>query len=115
VQDEAGMVRTAGGKASGGGGALEAGEDGVEEGDGAAATEPRRLGRTVRRRRTARRWRSPRGRGGRGRSGRKPPAFRGPTVWRGVRASADFKKPAAAENPMGQRTGGATEGSGQGG
>jgi hypothetical protein len=26
-------------------------------------------------------------------------------AWRGVRASADFRRPAAAENPVGQRTG----------
>jgi hypothetical protein len=54
--------------------------------------------------------------GGQGRSGRKPPAFQGPTAtdrWcgRGVRASAgwwtaDFGRPAEAENPVGQRTGG---------
>jgi hypothetical protein len=39
----------------------------------------------------------------------------GPTSWRGARASADFKRPAAAENPVGQRTGGATEGGSWGG
>jgi hypothetical protein len=53
-------------------------QDDVEEKDGAAAAEPRRPGRTVRRRRSP---------GGWGRSGRKPPTFRGPTAadrWRGV-------------------------------
>jgi hypothetical protein len=39
----------------------------------------------------------------------------GPAAWRGVRALADFGRPAAAENPVGQRTGGAAEGGGQGG
>jgi hypothetical protein len=39
----------------------------------------------------------------------------GPVAWRGVRASADFKRSAAAENPVGQRTGGAAEGGGRGG
>jgi hypothetical protein len=39
----------------------------------------------------------------------------GPAAWRGARASADFRRPAAAENPVGQRTGGATEGNGRGG
>jgi hypothetical protein len=82
--------------------------------------------------RSARRWkRSPSGRGGRrgggralggrGRSGTKPPARvpgadgGGPAAWRGERASADFGRLAAAENPVGQRTGGAAEGSGRGG
>jgi hypothetical protein len=32
-----------------------------------------------------------------------------PAVWRGARVSADFGRPAAAENPVGQRTGGAAE------
>jgi hypothetical protein len=74
VQDEATMLRTAGGKAG---------------------------------RRTAWRRQSP---GGRGWSGRKPPAFRGPTAaWRGARVSEDFGRPVAAENPVGQRTGGAAE------
>jgi hypothetical protein len=85
----------------GGGGAPEAGEDGAEDDDGEEAD--------------VRRWGSG-SPGARGGSGRKPPAFRGPTVvWRGARALADFWRPAAAENPMGQRTGGAAEGGGQGG
>jgi hypothetical protein len=86
VQDEATMLRTAGGKARGtrrrrspggrggrhggggrrgGGGAPEAGEDDAKEEDGAGGGG------------------AP---GGRGRSGRKPPTFRGPTVadrWHG--------------------------------
>jgi hypothetical protein len=45
VQDEATMLRTAGGKAGGGGEAPEAGEDDAEEEDGVAAVEPRRPGR----------------------------------------------------------------------
>jgi hypothetical protein len=39
----------------------------------------------------------------------------GPAAWQGVRASADFGRPAAVENPVGQRTGGAAEGGGWGG
>jgi hypothetical protein len=39
----------------------------------------------------------------------------GPTAWREARASADFGRSAAAENPVGQRTGGAAEGGGRGG
>jgi hypothetical protein len=39
----------------------------------------------------------------------------GPMAWRGVRASADSGRPAAVENPVGQRTGGAAEGGGRGG
>jgi hypothetical protein len=31
----------------------------------------------------------------------------------GARASADFERPAAAENPVGQRTGGTAEGGGE--
>jgi hypothetical protein len=37
----------------------------------------------------------------------------GPAAWRGARASADFRRPTAVENPVGQRTGGATEGGGR--
>jgi hypothetical protein len=44
VQDEATMLRTAGGKAGCGGGAPEAGEDGADDEDGAAA-EPRMPGK----------------------------------------------------------------------
>jgi hypothetical protein len=118
VQDEATMLRTTGGKAGRrtarrrrspggrggrrggggrrcGGGAPEAGEDGAEEEDGAAAGEPRRPG-----------WPGqvgeeaahvPRVDGG------------GPAAWRGARVSADFGRPAAEENPVGQRTEGAAE------
>jgi hypothetical protein len=32
-----------------------------------------------------------------------------------VRASTDFRRPAVAESPVGQRTGGAAEGGGRGG
>jgi hypothetical protein len=39
----------------------------------------------------------------------------GPAAWRGVRALADFGRPPAAENPVGQRTGGAAEGDVRGG
>jgi hypothetical protein len=44
----------------------------------------------------------------------------GPAAWRGARASAgrwtvDFGRPAAAENPVGQKTRGAMEGGDQGG
>jgi hypothetical protein len=44
----------------------------------------------------------------------------GPAAWRGVRASAgrwttDFGRPPAAENPVGQRTGGTAEGGSRGG
>jgi hypothetical protein len=38
-----------------------------------------------------------------------------PAAWRGARASADFGRPAAAENLVGQRTGSAAEGGGRGG
>jgi hypothetical protein len=97
-----------GGKARGG--APEAREDGAEEEDVEEAYT-RSMG-----------IKSP---GGQGRSGRKPPVFRGPTAtdrWcgKGARASAgrwtaDFGRPAEAENPVGQRTGGAAEGGGRGG
>jgi hypothetical protein len=83
-----------------GGRAPEAGEDGAEEEDGEEA-DARSMG-----------MRSP---GGWGRFGRKLAAFRGPTAadrrrGRGARASvgrwmADFETLAAAENPVGQRTG----------
>jgi hypothetical protein len=62
--------------------------------------------------------------GGWGRSGRKSPAFRGLTAAdrrRGGggastgRWTEDFRRPAAVENPVGQRTRGATEGGGRGG
>jgi hypothetical protein len=91
VQNEATMLRTAGGKARGGG-APKARED------DAAAVEPQEAGV---------------GRGGsRPRSG----ADSGrPTSWRGARASTDFRRPPAAENPVGQRTVGAAEGGGRGG
>jgi hypothetical protein len=39
----------------------------------------------------------------------------GPAAWRGARASADFGRPAVAENPVGQKMGSAAEGGGQGG
>jgi hypothetical protein len=39
----------------------------------------------------------------------------GPAAWRGARASADFGRPASAENPVGQRTGAAAECGGRGG
>jgi hypothetical protein len=38
-----------------------------------------------------------------------------PAAWRGARASADFGRPAVAENPVGQRTGGVAESGGRGG
>jgi hypothetical protein len=87
-----------GGKARGGG-ALEAGEESAEQEDGEEA-DTRSMG-----------IKSPGGWGG---SGSKPPAFLGPTTvdrrrGGGVRAlagrwTADFGRPAAAENPVGQRT-----------
>jgi hypothetical protein len=96
------MLWTVGGKAGGGGGAPEAGEDGVEEEDGtAAAAEPRRLGRPGQVGEEA--ARVPGANGG------------GPAAWQGARASADFGRPAAAKNPMGQRMGGTAEGGGRGG
>jgi hypothetical protein len=36
-------------------------------------------------------------------------------AWRGVRASTDFGRPAAAENLVRKRTGGVMEGGGRGG
>jgi hypothetical protein len=80
-------------------------------------------------RRQGGRWRSPRSRGGQrgggkapevgaGRGGSRPRS--GGRRWRtggvaGARASADFGRLAAVENPVGQRTGGAAEGGGRGG
>jgi hypothetical protein len=84
-------ARRGGGRHSGGG-APEAGEDGAKEEDGAAAAEPRRPGQV--REEVAR---VPGADGG------------GPAAWRGERVSADFGRPAAAENPVGQRTGAAAE------
>jgi hypothetical protein len=86
VQDEATMLRTAGGKV---------GRRTV------AAAEPQRPGRA--------------GKVGE-EAARVPGADNGgPTAWRGARVSADFGRPAAAENPVGQRTGGAAEGGSRGG
>jgi hypothetical protein len=95
VQDEATMLRTNSGKAGGGVGAPEVGED------GAAVAEPRRPGRP----------------GLVGEEAARVPGADsgGPAAWRGARASVDFRRPAAAENPVGQRTGGAAEGGGRGG
>jgi hypothetical protein len=76
----------------GGGRAPEAGED------GATAAEPRRLGQVG-----EKATHVPGADGGR------------PVAWRRARASAEFGRPAAAENPVGQRTGGAAEGGGRGG
>jgi hypothetical protein len=95
-------------------------QDGRRQGgeeDDAAAAEPRRSGRTTwRRRRTARqrRRRSPRGWGGRRQVGKEAARVPGadgggPAAWRGERVSAYFGRPAAAKNPVGQRTGGAAE------
>jgi hypothetical protein len=83
----------------GGGRAPEAGEDGAEEEDGAAAAEPQEAG------------------AGRGGSRARVPGADsgGPVAWQGARALVDFGCPAAAENPVGQRTGGAAEGCGRGG
>jgi hypothetical protein len=64
----------------------------VAEEDGAAAAEPQRLGQVGEE------------------AARVPVADGGGSVaWRGVRVSADFGRPAAAKNPVGQRTGGAAE------
>jgi hypothetical protein len=71
VQDEATMLKTAGGKA-GGSGAPEAGEDGAGKEDGVAAAEPRRPGQVG-----EEAARVPGADGG------------GPAVWRGARASAE--------------------------
>jgi hypothetical protein len=112
------MFRAAGGKAGrrttrcrwspegrggrrGGGGrhdvgeAPEAGEDGAKEEDGAAAAEPRRSGRTGQVGEEA--ARVPGADGG------------GPAAWQGARVLAGFWRPAAAENPVGQRTGSVAE------
>jgi hypothetical protein len=76
VQDEATMLRTTGGKAG---------------------------------RRTVRRRQSPGGReaGEVGEEAARVPGADGggPAAWQGARVSADFRRPAAVENPMGQRTG----------
>jgi hypothetical protein len=94
------MLRTAGGKAGGGGcgGAPEAREDGAEEEDGAAAAEPQRPGQI-------------------GEEAARVPGADGDrqATWREARASADFGRPAVAENPVGQRTGSTAEGGGRGG
>jgi hypothetical protein len=95
-----------GGKArDGGGGAPEAGEDGAEEEDGEEADE-RSMGiRSL-----------PEAGAGRGGSRSRWGADDGgPAAWWGARASADFGRPVAAENHVGQRTGGAAEGGDRGG
>jgi hypothetical protein len=89
-----------------GGGAPEAGEDGVEEEEDGEEADAMSMG-----------IREPReagaGQGGsRPRSGGRRPWTGGVA---GVRASTDFGRPATAENPVGQRTGGAAEGGGRGG
>jgi hypothetical protein len=83
----------------GGGGALEAGEDGADEEDGEEA-DVRSM-----------EIKSP---GGQGKSGRKPPTFRGARALAG-RWTADFGRPPAVENPVGQRMSGAAEGGSRGG
>jgi hypothetical protein len=85
-------------------------KDGRRQGreeDGAAAAEPRRLGRTAR-------WRrSPGGHGGHGRSGRKPPAFRGLTVadrrCGGGEGVGGFREAAGGGESRGADDGGAAE------
>jgi hypothetical protein len=90
-----------GGGRHGGSRAPEAGEDGAEEQDDTVAAESRRPGRPVQVGEEV--ARVPRADGG------------GPATWWGARASADFGRPAAAENPVGERTGGAAEGGSRGG
>jgi hypothetical protein len=68
----------------GGGRAPEAGEDGAGEEDGTAAAEPQRPGQVGEEAACV-----PGADGGR------------PAVWRGARASADFGRPVAVENPVG--------------
>jgi hypothetical protein len=101
----ASMLRTAGGKTEkrtarrrrspggwggrrGGGGRRGSGGTPEAREDGAAAAEPRRPGRVG-----EEAARIPGADGG------------GPMVWWGARVSADFGRPAAEENPVGQRTG----------
>jgi hypothetical protein len=79
---------------------------GVEE-DVAAAVEPQRPGRRRGGAEPRRLWRP----GQVGEEAARVPGADGggSAAWRGARVSADFGRPPAAENPVGQRTGGAAE------